>query len=71
MIFRIAFADGSVEMVQASNVTQARLNAIELFPERIVMGVAPAGLADMMIRKSPPGPPRISRRLRVKPTESD
>jgi hypothetical protein len=71
MIFRIAFADGSVEMVQASSVTQARLNAIELFPERIVMEVAEAGLADMMIRKPSPGAPGISRRLRLKPTESD
>lgn len=59
MIFKVIFADGSVEMVQAGNVTQARLNAIQGFPDRVVAKVTPADLSDMMLRREPPEPPKV------------
>ena len=54
MIFRVTFADGSAEMVQAGTAGQARIDASSRYPDRIVMKVAPAGLGDMMVRRPPP-----------------
>jgi hypothetical protein len=53
VIFRVTFADGSAELVNASSVGPARLDAIQHFPERIVARVAQAGLSDMMVRRRP------------------
>ena len=53
MTFRVTFADGSAEVVNASSVGQARMDAIQLFPDRIVAKVTPAGLSDMMVRRRP------------------
>jgi hypothetical protein len=53
VIFKVIFTDGSVEIVHATNASEARIYAIEHFPDRIPVEVKAAGLSDMMSRKPP------------------
>jgi hypothetical protein len=56
VIFKVIFTDGSVEIVHATNAGQARMYAIEHFPDRIPVEIKAAGLGDMMSRRPPLGP---------------
>ena len=51
--FKVIFTDGSVEIVHATNAAQARIYAIEQFPDRIPVEIKAAGFGDMMSRKPP------------------
>jgi hypothetical protein len=52
MIFKVTFADGSVETVHAGTPQEARLYAIEQFRDRVALKVERAGLTDMMNQRS-------------------
>ena len=54
MTFQVTFVDGSAEVVNAGSPGQARIDALRLFPDRIVAAVRPAGLSDLMVRRRPP-----------------
>jgi hypothetical protein len=50
MLFKVIFADGSSEAVQANSPAHAKTFAIQHFRDRIVLRVERAGLMDMAAR---------------------
>jgi hypothetical protein len=50
MVFKVIFADGSSESIQANTVADARIHARRQFRDRTVARVEPAGLMDMATR---------------------
>lgn len=54
MIFKASFTDGTAEVLQANQATEARYQAVKLFPGKVVAKVEPAGLLDMAKRRPRP-----------------